>query len=346
MISSFRATVVSWLENGLKADIYVSAPSLISNSNDPNIPYFIKDSILKMDEIKNINYYSEFKLYQDGKLINVLATGFTDPNSKDFKLKGNDDANIINKFINGEVMITEPYAYKNNISAGDVIKLKTDEGYKDFKVAGIYYDYSSDKGFVSIEYSVFQKHWKSKGLSGIAVYLKNDKDAGVVKDKISSFAGNDTELIIRSNKFLRETSIQIFDRTFIVAKVLQLLSIVVAFIGILSALMSLQLERNKEMGVLRAIGLLPSQLFKISTLQSVLMGIISGLLALPLGALLAYILVFIINKRSFGWTMQLSLETNILFEALALAIIASVLAGIYPGIKISKISPSAALREE
>lgn len=346
MISSFRETVVSWLENGLKADIYVSAPSLISNSNDPNIPYSIKDSIIRMQEIKSINFYSEFKLYQEGNLINILATGFTNPGNKDFKLKGNDDANIINKFLNGEVMITEPYAYKNNISAGDVIKLKTDDGYKDFKVAGIYYDYSSDKGFVSIEYSVFQKYWKSKGLSGIAVYLKSDKDADAVKDKISSLAGNDAELIIRSNKFLRESSIQIFDRTFIVAKVLQLLSVVVAFIGILSALMSLQLERNKEMGVMRAVGLFPSQLFKISTLQSVFMGIISGLLALPLGALLAYILVFIINKRSFGWTMQLSLEPDILLEALALAVVASVLAGIYPGYKISKISPSAALREE
>jgi putative ABC transport system permease protein len=346
MISSFRETVVTWLENGLKADIYVSAPSLISNSNDPIIPYYIRDSIINMKEVRNINYYSEFKLFQDGKLINILASGFTDPTSKDFRLQGSDDENIISKFQNGEVLVTEPYAYKNNIKADDVIQLKTDDGYKDFKVAGIYYDYSSDKGFVSIEYSVFKKYWKSNGLSGIAVYLKNDKDAETVRNKISSTAGSDVELIIRSNKFLRESSIQIFDRTFIVAKVLQLLSVVVAFIGILSSLMSLQLERNKEMGVLRAVGFLPSQLFKISTLQSILMGLISGLLSLPLGALLAYILVFIINKRSFGWTMQLSLEPGVLVEAMILAIVAAVLAGIYPGYIISKISPSAALREE
>jgi len=346
MINSFRETVVNWLENGLKADIYVSAPSLISNSNEPIIPYFIRDSIIKMNEVKNINYYSEFKLYQDGKLINILASGFTDPGSKDFRLQGSDDINVINKFMNGEVLVTEPYAYKNNIQSGDVIKLKTDEGYKDFNVAGIYYDYSSDKGFVSIEYSVFKKYWKSNGLSGIAVYLKNDMNAETVKNRINSFAGEDVELIIRSNKFLRESSIQIFDRTFIVAKVLQLLSVIVAFIGILSSLMSLQLERSREMGVLRAVGLLPVQLFKISTLESVFMGLISGFLSLPLGALLAYILVFIINKRSFGWTMQLSLEPGILLEALLLAVVASVLAGIYPGIPISKISPSVALREE
>ena len=76
------------------------------------------------------------------------------------------------------------------------------------------------------------------------------------------------------------------------------------------------------------------------------MGIISGLLALPLGALLAYILVFIINKRSFGWTMQLALEAGTLAEALLLSVLAAVLAGLYPGYRISKISPSTALREE
>jgi putative ABC transport system permease protein len=346
MISSFRETVVNWLENGLKADIYVSAPSLVSNSNDAIIPYYIRDSIMNMKEVKNINYYSEFKLYQDGRLINILASGFTDPKAKDFRLKGSDNEEINRKFREGEVLVTEPYAYKNKISEGDIIKLKTDEGYKDFKVAGIYYDYTSDKGFVSIEYSVFQRYWKSKGLSGIAVFIKNEGDANTVKDMINSLAGDNVELIIRSNKFLRDSSIQIFDRTFIVAKVLQLLSVVVAFIGILSTLMSLQLERNKETGVLRALGLLPSQLFRISSLQSVLIGLISGLLALPLGALLAYILVFIINKRSFGWTMQLSLEPGIMYEAMILAVVAAVLAGLYPGYRISKISPSAALREE
>ncbi len=408
MISSFRSTVVTWLENGLKADLYVSPPTLISNSNEAYIPYFIKDSIMNMPDVKNINYYSEFKLYQDGDVINILASGFTDPNAKDFRLKSEDE-NVNERFRNGEVLLTEPYAYKNNLGAGDTIKLKTDEGYRNFRVAGIYYDYSSDKGFVSIEYSVFQKYWKSTGLSGLAVFIRDSvqrsadsvqetaqvrdsvqrtadsgqetaqvRDSGQrtadsvqetalsvkrseeernsgqreevniqkVVDKINSFAGKDVELIIRSNKFLRESSIQIFDRTFIVANVLQLLAVIVAFVGVLSSLMALQLERNKEMGVLRAVGLLPGQLFKVSTLQSILMGVISGIMALPLGSLLAYILVFIINKRSFGWTMQLDIELMTLAEALVLAVVAAVLAGLYPGARISKISPSAALREE
>jgi putative ABC transport system permease protein len=122
--------------------------------------------------------------------------------------------------------------------------------------------------------------------------------------------------------------------------------VIVAFIGILSSLMSLQLERRKELGILRANGLLPSQLFKMVNLQTLLMGITAGVLALPLGNILAAILVYIINKRSFGWTMQFNIVPSIMLEALLLSIIAALLAGIYPGFKMSRTSPVNALREE
>jgi putative ABC transport system permease protein len=110
--------------------------------------------------------------------------------------------------------------------------------------------------------------------------------------------------------------------------------------------MSLQLERKRELGILRANGLLPSQLFKMVNLQTLLMGLTAGLLALPLGNILAAILVYIINKRSFGWTMQFEMIPAMMLEALLLAVLAALLAGIYPGYIMSKSSPALALREE
>jgi putative ABC transport system permease protein len=153
-------------------------------------------------------------------------------------------------------------------------------------------------------------------------------------------------LFVRTYKFLRDSSIEIFDRTFLIAQVLQILAVIVAFVGILSSLMSLQLERKRELGILRANGLMPGQLFKIVNLQTLLMGLTAGVLALPLGNILAWILVYIINKRSFGWTMQFEFLPSIMMEAMALSIVAAILAGIYPGYKMSKTSPANALREE
>ena len=167
-----------------------------------------------------------------------------------------------------------------------------------------------------------------------------------LKEEIQSLQTNGQQLLVRTYKTLRDSSIEIFDRTFLIAKVLQILAVIVAFIGILSSLMSLQLERKRELGILRANGLLPSQVFKIVNLQTLLMGFTAGVLALPLGNILAAILVYIINKRSFGWTMQFDLLPSIMIEAVMVSLVASFLAGIYPGLKMSRTSPINALREE
>jgi putative ABC transport system permease protein len=154
------------------------------------------------------------------------------------------------------------------------------------------------------------------------------------------------DVVIRSNRALRETSLTVFDRAFTITTVLRILAIVVAFIGVLSALMALELERRREMGVLRATGMTPPQLGGYVTLQTGLMGAIAGVLSLPLGYALAYVLVFVINKRSFGWTLQLTVSGEVLVQALLLAVGAALLAGLYPAWSMAQSSPAAALQDE
>jgi putative ABC transport system permease protein len=153
-------------------------------------------------------------------------------------------------------------------------------------------------------------------------------------------------LTIQSNRTLKQRSMEIFDRTFRITGVLRLLSGLVAFVGVLSALMALQLERARELGVLRANGLTPGQVWHLVTSQTGLMGLAAGLLSLPVGLTLAAIMIFVINRRSFGWTIHMQVDPLILVEAMLLAIGAAVLAGIYPACKMARTSPALALREE
>jgi putative ABC transport system permease protein len=122
--------------------------------------------------------------------------------------------------------------------------------------------------------------------------------------------------------------------------------VAVAFIGILSALMALQFERSRELAVLRASGLTPGQLFGLVTLQTGIMGFLAGLLSLPLGKVLAWVLIYVINRRSFGWTLQFQFLPEILLQALLLALAAALAAGLYPSMKMAGTSPALALREE
>ncbi len=346
MVSSFRSTVIEWLETRLNADVFISAPSLISRRNDAVLNEDILDKIKTIDEVKDYNFYREVELFQDGKRYHLLASGLSKRSYSGFKFKEGDPAEAWKRFENGEIFLSEPFAYKYDLSLGSVLSLKTDKGMRNFRVAGIYYDYASDQGLITIQYDHFKIFWNANGFSGISVFVKDENSIGTVKDKIQSMEAGGQQLVVRTYKFLRDSSVEIFDRTFLIAKVLQILSVIVAFIGILSSLMSLQLERRRELGILRANGLLPSQLFKMVNLQTLLMGFTAGLIALPLGNILAAILIYIINKRSFGWTMQFEILSGILAEAMILSLVAAILAGIYPGYKMSKTSPANALREE
>ena len=346
MISSFRSTVIDWLESRLNADIFISAPSLVSRRNDAVLSEDLLEKVRALDEVADINFYREIEISQDGKTYHLISSGISQRNHSGFQFKEGEPSDAWKRFEDGELLVSEPFAYRHDLEVGSMLALKTDNGMREFRVAGVYYDYASDQGLVTMYHTHFKKHWNVKGVSGISAYVKEGFDLNTLKEKIQFLDTGGQQIVVRSFKFLRDTSIEIFDRTFLVAKVLQLLSVIVAFIGILSSLMSLQLERKRELGILRANGLLPSQLFGMVGIQTVMMGLTAGLLALPLGNVLAAILVYIINKRSFGWTMQFDLIPSIMIEAILLSLFAAILAGLYPAYKMSITSPANALREE
>jgi len=138
----------------------------------------------------------------------------------------------------------------------------------------------------------------------------------------------------------------IFDRTFAITGALQLLATVVAFVGVLSALLSMQLEKQREIGILCAVGLTARQVWNLVMLETGLMGAVAGLLAMPTGLALSLILIYIINRRSFGWTLQMQVDPAPFVQALAVAIIAALLAGIYPALRMGRMVTARALRYE
>jgi putative ABC transport system permease protein len=346
MIATFRGTVVQWLETRLNADLFVSAPGIVSRRNDAVMPGDVLSRIREMKGVRAVDFYRHLEVSQEGTVYQIIASGMSDRGFAGFRFTSGRPEPVREKLEEGEVIVSEPFAYRHGIDVGSSLRLRTDRGFAEFRVAGIYYDYASDQGLVTIAYDRFREHWGAEGISGIAVSVDDPGSMDVVRKEIQALQVGDQHLLIRSNRSLRESSIEIFDRTFAIARLLQVLTITVAFIGILSSLMSLQLERTREFGIMRANGMLPSQVFAMVNLQTLLMGATAGILALPLGNILAYILVHVINRRSFGWTMQFELLPAIMGEAVLLAILAALLAGVYPGYRMARSSPAAALRNE
>ncbi len=195
--------------------------------------------------------------------------------------------------------------------------------------------------------SLFRQWYGDLPLSSLAAYVT--PGGGCRSDgseRCSTQVAPFQELDVRSNVGLRTATLEIFDRTFAITGVLQLLATIIAFVGILSALMALQLERARELGVMRANGLTPRQLWGVVLGQTGLMGLTAGLLSLPVGVMVATVLVYIINRRSFGWTLRFVMSPTTLVQAMVLALVAALLAGLYPAYRMGRTSPALALREE
>jgi putative ABC transport system permease protein len=225
------------------------------------------------------------------------------------------------------------------------VTLRTDRGPRSFPVAGIYYDYATERGTVLMARVVYERHWNDRGRTSVAAYLAPGRDAAqVAADLRRALAG--TGLQVAETRSLRREALRVFDRTFAVTEAIRLLAVVVAFIGVWSALLALQVERTRELGTLRALGLLPGQLWGLTLLETGLIGLAAGLLSLPTGLLLATILIEVINVRSFGWTMAMQLDSLVLVQALGVSLLAALLAAVYPVLRLQRLSVAEALRQE
>ncbi len=347
MVQSFRHTVVRWLESSLHADVYIAPPSLIARRSDSTLDPALVQRLASAPDIARVNTYRGLQVESHLGLTQLVALDLAERSYVAFTFSAGDPQAIWPLFQNEAVVIvSEPYAYRHQLGLNDALQLRTDRGEHAFRVVGIFTDYGSDHGIVMMSRHTYDQWWQDAKVSSLGVYAEPDTDVDQLVESLRRLAGAEHDVLIRSNRTLREASLEVFDRTFTITTVLHLLTTVVAFIGVLSALMALQLERTRELGVLRATGCTPGQVWGLMTSQTGLMGLIAGLLAVPTGIGLALILVLVINRRSFGWTLQIEIAPEILVQAMAMAVVAALLAGLYPALRMARISPSLALRDE
>ena len=346
MVDSFRVTVVSWLESQLQADIYVQPPSAVARKADAQLQVELVRIFKETEGVASLHsVFSEDVMTTFGNS-NLVTTSLGAKASESYQTKEIQD-DFWEQFAQEEViMISEAYAYRFGIGMGDSLGIVTDKGMRSFPIQAIYFDYASDMGSITMNRSLYDRYFDNRAISGLALYADDKTEVDVLVNRLRVRAVGVQEVFIRSNKGLREASIEIFDRTFTVTVVLRLLAVLVAFVGILSSLMALQLERAREHAVLRANGMTPGQLWNYVITQTGVMGVIAGVLSIPLGLLISYVLVYVINLRSFGWTLEFVVSPSLLIQAVSLAVGAALLAGIYPSWKMAKAHPADALRSE
>lgn len=338
MTGAFRASVADWLDTTLQSDIFVSATPGESDSERSLDPAWLA-RIHSLPGVVDTSTGIDHRLRINGQRIRTLVLEPARHSNRGFEFLDGDPARIEARFLRGEVVLaSEPLAWHQQLARGDHLEVLTPGGPVQLEIGGIYRDYSATEGMVVMPRALYARYWDDTRIGTVGIALAEDADAAAITAQLERWAEAEGAGVgVRSSRAIQELSLAIFDRTFVITDVLRLLVVLVAFIGVFSALMALLLEKGQEYAVLRATGLTPGQLQRLVLGQSALVGVCAGLLAIPLGWVLSVILIDVINRRSFGWTMAQQFPAGIPLEALALAVGAAVLAALYPARRIAAV---------
>jgi putative ABC transport system permease protein len=333
MIGSFRSSVADWLDATLAGDLYVYREA----SGDRLEPAWAA-RLAALPGVASVSVARQRRLEVDGEALRVLVLDASAVATRSFDLLVGDDESVRRVLADGAgVLVSEPLARRRDLRPGDTLRIAAPDGDLEVTLVGVYRDYASSYGAMVLPLAVYTEHWSDRDLSSLALVLAENADADALRRTVLDL-GVDAglELTVVSNGAIRERSLAIFDRTFVITDVLRALVVIVAFVGILSALLALFLERRREFAVLRATGFTPGQLQRLVLGQAATSGAIAGLLSLPLGVALSVLLIDVINRRSFGWTLEREFDPWVVLQALALAVVAAVLASIPPARRLAR----------
>jgi len=348
MISSFRNTVEIWLTETLVGEIYLSVPNQFSNISTAEIDPNVLSEILKYPYIQSYNTLATMNQFTEAGSIQVDVITNERIGYERLFLKTSLNPNEIwNSLKNGSVLLSEPLANRLDLHVGDTLELNSKNGPVKFPIIGIFYDYASNQGHLIMEKESYLKNWDSYQISAVSLYLNPDKE---IEDAVRELqivnSKQIQKLIIRDNKTLQNDALAVFDRTFLITNALRFIATIIAMIGIYGAVLLILEDRKKEIGILKAIGVRSKEFWKLLLTETGLMGFFAGIFAIPTGIVISLILVYVINLRSFGWTIQFQLEIINLVQAILLSITSAIIAGIFPILRINHMETIKIIRNE
>jgi len=348
MVGSFRQTVITWMDSQLPADLYLRPAGDPSADRHPTISLDLTDRIAKLPGVQSVSRFRAYEIEYQGLPVTLGSADTSE--SRYYRSSGflsrRPATDVLRELLSSDAaIVSEPFANKHHVKAGDFVTLPLGEKLVKFRIVDVFYDYANERGYVIVDRSTMLRYLPDPAASNIAVYLAPSAHLETTRDEIKQAAAN-REVLIFSNRDIRREAIRIFDQTFAITYALEAIAVLVAVVGIAGALMSIVIDRRREFGLLRFLGAATSQVRKLILVEAGLIGLLANIAGLVLGALLSLVLIFVINKQSFGWTIQFHWPVKVLLAALSLVYLATILAGIYPARTAQRLNPIEVVHEE
>ena len=340
MIGSFRDTVNYWVGQTLQADLFIGPGVQPTTGSGQSLSPIVVDAIGSHPAVEATDTFRNLDLVYQGNLV-VLGAGQFDVvlshGSLLFKSPADGRAALARALGTDAVLVSEAFANRYRTRPGDTIQLATRNGDRPFTVVAVYYDYAMDRGVVVMDHQTFAKHFTDQPPTSMAVYLRPGADPEDVRTEILDGLDEGHRVFIYTNRALCAEVLRIFDSTFAITYALELIAIVVAMLGVAGTLLTLVIERRRELTMLRLIGAARRQVQRVVVIEAALIGAASMSIGLVVGLALSVLLVYVINVQSFGWTIQFRVPVAFLAQVSLLVVVATAIAGLVPARRATQV---------
>ncbi len=340
MIDSFRHSLIWWMNGQLRAEAYISTKA------DVTVPLEAYDELKKIPGISGIDVFRNVSISFQGKPAGITSidAAVLQKYSKFSWLEGSDRS--WDDVRRGDVIISESFSLRFKVKTGDRITIDTSRGPATLRVAGVYYDYASEHGVIMIDRSLYIKLFNDSTINSLGVFIDApEPEKAQILEKARQLAHKYGLPFFPRGQF-HNRILGIFDSTFAVTQSMRIIAVIVAFFGIAGALMTLFVERQKEFGIYRALGFTTGDVAKITVAESIGLGLISFFMSTVVGTVFAFILIRVINRQSFNWTIFYHFTAQPYLVTFLTAVAASVAACAYPLWSVIRKYPIMQIREE
>jgi putative ABC transport system permease protein len=331
MVESFSRTFVSWLDGRLAADVYINASSDTQAAE-------IRAWLRERPEVEAILPGGRAEAQIDGMPVEIL--GLADHATyRDRWPLLESAANAWKRLRPGDAgFISEQLARRLKLAVGDSVELPAPGGNWTLEVVGIYADYGNPKGQVAVNFAALTRRFPGVPQTRLGLRVAPPAIPALISALRSKFGLDDRNLADQAA--LKAESTRIFNRTFAVTTALNAFTLGVAGVALLTSLLTLSNSRLPQLAPLWAIGITRRRLAAIELLKTLSVALITTLLALPLGLLVAWCLIAVVNVKAFGWRLPFHVFPLQLLELLGVAMTAALLASLLPVLKLARMQPT------
>jgi len=245
-----------------------------------------------------------------------------------------------------EISINENIATRMGLKRGDLLALPTPAGPKPFKVSAVIVSYASDSGVIFMDMPTYERYWNDHVADMFSVYVEPGKDIASVRAAIQNQYRNKRKMFVLPALEFRQEIKKMLDKSFVMNDAVNVLTLLIAGFGIIVTLLASVLERTREIGLLRSIGMKRRQVSGVVVIESALIGMAGGLLGISAGIITGWINLEGFFRIDFGASMAYHIHYPSIGTALLLSIGLSVFAGLYPAWRAARTNIVEALAYE